>query len=70
MRILCQKNVRFDIAVQHNLFGAFERLHVCNEYTGTVLGMATAKRVVQSHGDLIRAKSQVSQSTAFYFTPA
>ena len=58
----------FDMAFQHKLFGTFERLHAPGEFTGTGIGLATAKRVVESHGGRIWAHSQVGQGAVFYFT--
>ena len=60
----------FDMAFQHKLFGTFERLHAPGEFTGTGIGLATAKRVVESHGGRIWAHSQVGQGAVFYFTLA
>ena len=62
--------VGFDMAFQHKLFGTFERLHAPGEFTGTGIGLATAKRVVESHGGRIWADSQVGQGAVFYFTLA
>ena len=62
--------VGFDMAFQHKLFGTFERLHAPGEFTGIGIGLATAKRVVESHGGRIWADSQVGQGAVFYFTLA
>lgn len=62
--------VGFDMAFQHKLFGTFERLHAPGEFIGTGIGLATAKRVVESHGGRIWADSQVGQGAVFYFTLA
>lgn len=68
-RLVVEDNgIGFDEKYHDRIFGLFQRLHGRSEYTGTGIGLALCRKIVDRHRGTIVAHSSPGQGTRFEVT--
>lgn len=60
--------IGFEQKYEEKIFDIFKRLHPIGKYTGSGIGLAVCRRIVERHGGRIWAESEPGKGTVFYFT--
>jgi two-component system, sensor histidine kinase and response regulator len=60
--------IGFDPQFASRIFEIFQRLHTREEFDGTGMGLAIARKIVEAHGGTLWAKSQRGAGARFLFT--
>jgi hypothetical protein len=58
--------IGFEQKYTDRIFNLFQRLHGRNEYTGTGIGLAICKKVVDNHKGFLTAHSQPGKGATFF----
>ncbi|HMJ67611.1 MAG TPA: PAS domain S-box protein [Cyclobacteriaceae bacterium] len=58
--------IGFDQQFEKQIFTMFQRLHGKHEFSGTGIGLAICKKIMENHGGYITARSEVGKGATFY----
>lgn len=63
--IYTDNGIGFDPQYKDRIFEVFQRLHTADQYTGTGIGLAICKRIVENHNGLITATGKLNKGARF-----
>ncbi len=63
--IVSDNGIGFDLQYKERIFELFQRLHGKEEYSGTGIGLAIVKKIVENHHGIITATSELNMGATF-----
>jgi PAS domain S-box-containing protein len=64
--LFADNGIGFDPQYEQMIFSLFQRLHAKHEYSGTGIGLALCKKVMDNHGGWITAEGDPGKGASFY----
>ncbi|WP_332369111.1 ATP-binding protein [Spirosoma telluris] len=62
---ITDNGIGFDAQYRDRIFDVFQRLHSQEQYNGTGIGLAIAKKIVENHNGIIMATSELNKGAQF-----
>lgn len=63
--VISDNGIGFDNKQSQEIFKVFKRLHSYQEFEGTGVGLSICKKIVEKHGGVIRAESEIDKGSSF-----
>jgi signal transduction histidine kinase len=63
---IADNGIGFELEHRQKIFEVFQRLHGRSEYSGTGIGLAICKKIVDNHRGFIQADSEVGRGATFH----